>query len=419
MHEAVDAVGEGDEDAEVGEVLHHALVDHADLEDLVDLLPGVGRELFQAERDLLRLMVDLEDLRLDLGADLHHVVRAVDVAPRHVGDVQEAVDAADVDERAIVGDRLHDALDDLSLLDVLEDLLRALAFEFLEELLARQDDVVPLLVELHDAELEFLVDVFFEVVFLAVRDEGAGDEAAQTLEQGLEAALDPLQHLRLDRAVALVGVDDLVPGHLLFGFALRQDHVAVLILRLHDHDVKLHADHGALGAGVELGSGEDAFRLVADVDVKVAPLDLHDTAVEDVAARERLVLGHPRHGRFHVRELVGLGARPRGLLRRLAGLGGVLLRVPLNRVAGLLVARYGHQFGTLHVLRHVFLHLPGIVCCGLRKESPAGTCNKARLTRSADAANPARRHRRLASSGSPGAGPRAAAETRPAEARAS
>ena len=42
--------------------------------------------------------------------------------PRHVGDVQQAVDAAEVDERAVLGEVLDDALDDRAFLQALEQL---------------------------------------------------------------------------------------------------------------------------------------------------------------------------------------------------------------------------------------------------------------------------------------------------------
>ena len=45
--------------------------------------------------------------------------RMVDAAPCHVGDVQQAVDAAEVDERTVIGDVLDHALDDLALFEVL------------------------------------------------------------------------------------------------------------------------------------------------------------------------------------------------------------------------------------------------------------------------------------------------------------
>ena len=40
--------------------------------------------------------------------------RMVDAAPAHVGDVQQAVDAAEVDERAELGDVLDHALAELA-----------------------------------------------------------------------------------------------------------------------------------------------------------------------------------------------------------------------------------------------------------------------------------------------------------------
>ena len=67
-------------------------------------------------RDALALPVDVEDLDLDLLADLHHLGRVRHAAVRHVGDVEQAVDAAQVDERAEVGDVLDHALPHLVLL---------------------------------------------------------------------------------------------------------------------------------------------------------------------------------------------------------------------------------------------------------------------------------------------------------------
>jgi hypothetical protein len=53
----------------------------------------------------------LDDLHLDRLADRQNLGRMVDAAPRDVGDVQQAVDAAQIDERTVVGDVLDDAFD--------------------------------------------------------------------------------------------------------------------------------------------------------------------------------------------------------------------------------------------------------------------------------------------------------------------
>ena len=84
----------------------------------LDVLPRARRLVLERERDLLLLAVDVEDVDLELLVDLDHVVRVGDAAPAHVGDVQQAVDAAEVDERAELGDVLDDALADLAGLEL-------------------------------------------------------------------------------------------------------------------------------------------------------------------------------------------------------------------------------------------------------------------------------------------------------------
>ena len=76
-------------------------------------IPRVGQQLLHAEADALGVLVDLDDLDLHGLADIQDLGRVVDPAPGHVGDVQQAVDATEIDERAVVGDVLHDAIDHL------------------------------------------------------------------------------------------------------------------------------------------------------------------------------------------------------------------------------------------------------------------------------------------------------------------
>lgn len=77
-------------------------------------------------------------------------------APGHVGDVQQAVDAAQVHERAVIGDVLDHALDHGTFVQGLEQLLALFAHAGFQHLAARQHDVVALAVELDDLELEGL-----------------------------------------------------------------------------------------------------------------------------------------------------------------------------------------------------------------------------------------------------------------------
>ena len=78
----------------------------------------------------------------------------VDVLPRQLGHVDEAIHAAEVDERTEVDDRRHDALADFARAEVVEELLALVFLRLFEECPTRQHDVVAVLVELDDLGLE-------------------------------------------------------------------------------------------------------------------------------------------------------------------------------------------------------------------------------------------------------------------------
>ena len=119
-------------------------------------MPRVVAELLDAQRDAVLLGVELQHLGGDFLADLHHFARVAHAAPGHVGDVQQAVDAAEVDERAVLGDVLDHAVDDGAFVQRLHQLGALFAHRGFDHRAARQHDVVALAVELDDLELHRL-----------------------------------------------------------------------------------------------------------------------------------------------------------------------------------------------------------------------------------------------------------------------
>ncbi len=101
VNEAFDAGLDFNEGTEVGKARDCAGDALADLVALGGRFPRLGLKLLQAERNLLRFRIDLEDADLDLLADGEHVLRLVDAGPRDVADVEKAVDAAEIDECAV------------------------------------------------------------------------------------------------------------------------------------------------------------------------------------------------------------------------------------------------------------------------------------------------------------------------------
>mgnify|MGYP003694602545 FL=1 len=172
-----------------------------------------------------------------------------DAAPRHVGDVQQAVDAAEIDERAVVGDVLDDALEHLALGERLERVLLLLGVLLFEERLARQHDVAALLVDLDDAHAQLLAAQRVEVADRTHVDLRSGQERADA-DVHRETALDALDDAADDDLALGIGLLDLVPDLHLLGFFAREDDVAFAIfgaLEQHVDDVaRLHGDLAVL-----------------------------------------------------------------------------------------------------------------------------------------------------------------------------
>src|SRR6185436_13652906 len=114
--------------------------------------------LLEAERDPLPVAVDVEHLDLDGLADLEHLGRMVDVAPGELGDVNQAVHAVEIDERAEVDDVRDLAVDDVARVEPVEDRLAHLLALVLENGATGEDDVVPRPVELDHLAAELLAE---------------------------------------------------------------------------------------------------------------------------------------------------------------------------------------------------------------------------------------------------------------------
>src|SRR5712692_7118121 len=254
--------------------------------------PGVLLRVLQGERDPLPLEVDVEDLDRDLLADLHDLARVVDVAPRQLGHVHQAVDAAQVDEGTEVDDRRDGAGTDLAGLQVLEELLALLGVGLLEVGTARQHHVVAVLVELDDLALELTADVGLQVADPAQLDERCRQEPAQA-DVDDEAALDDLDDRSFDDAACLLDGLDVAPGPFVLGPLLGEDETALLVLLLEDQGLDAVADrHDPGGVDVlldrQLVGGDDPLRLEADVDQDLVLVDLDDGAGDEVPLVERL-----------------------------------------------------------------------------------------------------------------------------------
>ena len=133
--------------------------------------------------------------------------------------MQEAVQAAQVHEGAVVGQVLDGPAKDAALLEQLQGLALAGLLLDLDDGLAREDDVPPLLVHGDDLEIELFAAERLEVLDGLDVDERPGKEGLHADVDG-EAALDPVDDAAADGRAGTVGPLDLVPDLHLLGLVL-------------------------------------------------------------------------------------------------------------------------------------------------------------------------------------------------------
>ena len=290
VNETLDPLGHGDERPERHELGDLAADDVAGGVLAGEHLPGVFLAGLQREADPLALHVHVEDLHLDLVAHLHDGPGVVDVLPGELGDVHEAVHAAEIDEGAEVHDAGHDALAHLTGRQRREEGVALLGLRLLEPGPPRQDDVVAVLVELDDLALEVLAHVGLQITHTAQLDERGGQEPAETDVED-EPALDDLDDGAGDDTAFFLDGLDLAPRPLVLGALLGELQAAVLVLFLEDEGFDLFVErHDLAGVDVvadrELLGGDDAFGLVADVEEDFVLVDPHDLAADYVTVVE-------------------------------------------------------------------------------------------------------------------------------------
>src|SRR3974390_1126672 len=231
----------------------------------------------------MRLVVDLNDLDLHLLANVEHFGRMIDAPPGNVRDVQQAVDAAEVDEGAVVGDVLHHAVDYLTLFEVLHQLLTLLGARLLQHGAAGDDDVASSAIHLQDLELLRHIHQGRDVadradVYLAARQEGH-----RAVKIDGEAALDLVEDDTLDLLAVLERGLELAPTFLAPRLVARQHRFAERILDALQINFDLVANLQITlpSRTREFAQRHASFSLGADIDDSHVLFDADNLALHD------------------------------------------------------------------------------------------------------------------------------------------
>src|SRR3990172_4181497 len=285
MDQAFHAGLELDEGAIVGDVGDRALEARVDRILGGDALPRIGFKLLDAEADALGLRIDADDLHLHRIADIHDLARMGDTPPCHVSDMQQTVNAAEIDEGAVVGDVLHHAVDDLAFLEAGDDLAPLLGASLLEHGAARHDDVAAAAIHFQNLEKLRHVHQRANVTDRANIDLASGQEGNGAIEVDREAALAALEDHAFDALAGFVFLFEPGPALLAAGLLARQHGINESVLDALQIDIDLIAN-GEIGRAsrhAKFFDGDTAFGLEADIDHRDVLFDCDDGALDDAA----------------------------------------------------------------------------------------------------------------------------------------
>src|SRR5450631_55076 len=262
-----------DETFDAGFELHKRAVRHeaddlaldlrADGEFGFDAVPRIGELLLEAEADAFLFLVHVQHDHVNFLADLEQLRRMTDTAPAHVRNVEQTVNAVQVNERAEIRDVLDRALADVAgrhLTQNLRTLGGALGFD---QFAAGENDVLPFLIDFDDLEFVSVADETRQVlrrrhVNLRRRQKRLDADVDD------QAAFDNGRDLALDDAAFVADGQNVVPVLLELRLLVRENDGAFLVFELLDEHVNLVADFQGLQIQ-KFVAGDDAFAFVADV----------------------------------------------------------------------------------------------------------------------------------------------------------
>ncbi len=283
MYQTFDAFFQLGKAAVVGEVGDASLNTGAFRVTSLDGNPWVFAQLLQAQRYTVALAVELQNLDIDLVANVDDLRRMLDTLPGHVGDVQQTIDAAQVNERTVVGEVLDDTFDLLTFLQRLEQSFALGAVLGFQYAAAGNDNVVALLVQLDDLELELFAFQVGGVAHRADIDQGTRQERTNAVDVDGEATFDFAVDDALDHFFCSESRFQNNPGFRALGFFTGQLGFAKAIFNRVQSNVDLvtHLDGQLALLVVELLDRDDALGLEAGMHGDPVTVDVDHDAGDD------------------------------------------------------------------------------------------------------------------------------------------
>ena len=206
------------------------------------IIPRVRIRELAGQRDLTALAVDVLDHDLDLLANLEDLLRVLNMAPGHLGNMEKSICAAQIDERAKICHILDNALDTVADMNPLEQLLLQFLLALDKKLLAVTDDAASARIELCDNELDLLILVLVKILLICIRHKRCRNEDASAFDHNGKPAGKNLDNRCLEYLMVVEGLLQSLVALLCSQSLVRQNGLTLAIVDLHDLDFHLVAN---------------------------------------------------------------------------------------------------------------------------------------------------------------------------------
>ena len=249
---------------------------------LGNICPRIRCRLFEAKRYPLVFLVEFKDHDSNAVANGKEFGGMTDAAPRHVGDVEQSVNAAEIDKGAVLGDVLDHAFNGLTLGQRGQRFLLGLLPLLFKQDAARQDDVAAAFVQLDDAHMQLFTNELVEIANGPQVDLRSGKKRLQA-NVNRQAALDARENHALDDLVPVIALADLVPDFDAVRLFLGEDDLAFAVFLLFKKNIHFLANLKLPSMVGEFVQINRPFGLVADIYQHGVPSDVHHTPTDNLA----------------------------------------------------------------------------------------------------------------------------------------
>ena len=228
-------------------------------------------------------LVDLDDLHLDRFTNGQDLGGVVDPAPCHVSDVQQPVNAAQINERTVFGDVLDHAVNFLTFGQIADDFGALFGTAFFKDRTAGHNDIATATVHFQDLERLLETHQWACVADRAHIHLATGQEGNGAAKVHGEATFDAAKDRAIDTLFVGIGFFQTIPCFFTARHLAADNSFAAGVFDLtQEHFNRVTDGQFSLFTGIcEFFNINAAFHFIADVDDGLARFDRDNLAFDN------------------------------------------------------------------------------------------------------------------------------------------